>query len=136
MLNLIKQLNYLNILNFSISWLTVLCNFAYNQINQNNQLFLNFDTPSNYLLELEFLNLIRHLDYYQALGWCFKHISTSGDLHGLVHSIRKNNLGCAVDWGVDDDFATLAINADGSCHIVNTCGGKVQLNVIYTVTSR
>ena len=135
MLNLIKQLNYLNILNFSMCWLIVLCNFAYNQKSEKSVVFY-FDTPSNYLLELEFLSLIAHLHDYQALGWCFKHISTSGDLNGLVHTIRENNLGCAVDWGVDDYVTAIAVDAGGGCHIINACRGKVQLNVTYTVTSR
>ncbi len=36
MRNLIKQLNYLNVLNFSTPCLTVFCEFTNNQINQKN----------------------------------------------------------------------------------------------------
>ena len=68
MRNLIKQLNYLNVLNFSTPCLTVFCEFTNNQINQKmrlseskhelaqclasvsilfkNQLFFIFDTAS------------------------------------------------------------------------------------------
>ncbi len=46
MRNLIKQLNYLYVLNISMSWLTGFCKFANNQINQKNQLLFIFDTAS------------------------------------------------------------------------------------------
>ena len=46
MRNLIKQLNYLNVLNFLTPYLTVFCEFTNNQIYQKNQLFFIFDTAS------------------------------------------------------------------------------------------